>query len=92
LFFSTERQNPPHKKGSAKKSLGLSQQPDMCRNLRDFSSDLMPFLQKRIIFADFCFESIGIAEIPAVVQQFPLTEETSQGKTVISQFFEQAEL
>ncbi|MBG9792764.1 hypothetical protein ABD76_09770 [Paenibacillus dendritiformis] len=42
----------------------------MCRNLRDFSSDLMPFLQKRIIFPDFCFESIGIAEIPAVLQEF----------------------
>ncbi|WCR26915.1 hypothetical protein L3476_27655 [Paenibacillus thiaminolyticus] len=38
----------------------------MYRNLRGFSSDLIPFLQKRIIFADFCFESIGIAEIPAV--------------------------
>jgi hypothetical protein len=64
----------------------------MCRNLRGFSSDLMPFLQKRIIFADFCFESIGIAEITAVLQEFPLTEEMSQGKTVISQFFWKVEL
>jgi len=42
----------------------------MCRNLRDFIGDLMPFLQKCINFADFRFRSIGIAEIPAVLQEF----------------------
>ena len=50
---------------------GKAANPALCRNLRDFSSDLMPLLQKRIIFADFCFHPIDIAEIPAVTAPFP---------------------
>lgn len=40
------------------------------RNLRCLSRNLMQFLQKYIIFADFYLHSISMASIPAVSQQF----------------------
>lgn len=41
----------------------------LCRNLRYFSPSLMKFLQKYILCADFCFQPIVVAEIPAVLQE-----------------------
>ncbi|RJG24287.1 hypothetical protein DQX05_10520 [Paenibacillus thiaminolyticus] len=39
-------------------------------NLRCLSHNLMKFLQKRIIFPDFCFPFMGMAYIHAVLQEF----------------------
>ncbi|PZM62492.1 hypothetical protein DOE73_27285 [Paenibacillus dendritiformis] len=40
------------------------------RNLRCFSRYLMKLLQKGIIFPDFCSQSVGMAYIHAVLQEF----------------------
>ncbi|RJG23559.1 hypothetical protein DQX05_12980 [Paenibacillus thiaminolyticus] len=40
----------------------------------------MRFLQKYIIFANFCFRPIGMAEIDAVLQEFLLRNQRYKGK------------
>ncbi|CAH8769870.1 hypothetical protein [Paenibacillus dendritiformis] len=43
--------------------------PALVQEFTLYQPYLMIFLQKYILFADFCFQPTGMAEIPAVLQE-----------------------
>lgn len=52
----------------------------------------MRFLQKRIIFADFCFQSIDMAQINVVLQELLQRNKRYKGKLHFGSFFGKSRL